>query len=459
MRCPALAGVPLNPCLSTTERWCSRREYEHGHIVPDLRGVPQQVGPHPLRQQGRLGVGELGQPLDEGIEGTVGVPRLPHPVEARNSRSPGRSRTVTPLGGPASDSPRPSGVHASTAVSVTRPSRSSTGAGCPHATIRTASASAVNSSSTAVANNSACADRAESTTSRRSSRAATASRSGRSRTASRNAPEQRGHRRDGRQPVPLHIAHDRPHPVGPSRTSKKSPPDQRPALRRPVQPRAPHRPHPLRQRRHDGPLRGLGDRALGHSWASRRLRTNGHEHAEQPRRSRRSAHPWCPDRSVGRPGRSARPARAAEHRGRGRAVRQHGQRRDGAQQEPDVERIAGSRGSPRTPRPAAGGQHPHPERRRRAPQPASAGPGRGATTGRALRSHPYAATTRAVTARRAATGRALERRERQPDPRRRRVLDVRGEVGDVVEGEAVRLAVRGGRVDGLRVVVGERRCR
>lgn len=183
-------------------------------------------------------------------------------------------------------------------------------------------------------------------------------------------PQERGHRRHRRQPVSLDVAEHRPHPVIARPDVEEVTADQRPALGRPVQTRAAHRTHPLGDRRHDGVLRGLGDRALGVQLVVPTAADVRHEHAQHRDERHRQHIGLARLVELERGQVEHHDHGRAEQRGGRRTVRQDRQRRDRAQHEPDVQRLGAGQGGDTDARDQQERQRPYPARGRRAPQPA-----------------------------------------------------------------------------------------
>lgn len=95
-------------------------------------------------------------------------------------------------------------------------------------------------------------------------------------------PQQRRHRADGREPVPLHIRDQGPHPVRARPHVVKVAADQRAALSGPVERGAVHRPDGGGQRGQHGELGGLGDGADPHQAADVAAADPGDHHTQGP---------------------------------------------------------------------------------------------------------------------------------------------------------------------------------
>lgn len=197
-------------------------------------------------------------------------------------------------------------------------------------------------------------------------------------------PEQRGDGSHGGQSVPLYVTHHGPDSERSAAYVEEVAPDQRLALRGPVQPRAADRPDAVGQRGQNGELSGLGHRPHGDQMRVPAAADQGHEHAEHGDEG---------------DGEQVRVARMVELQGgnvqqeyddraeggrREGPVGEDGQGGDGAQQKTDVQRVAARELTDADPQQQDRRQEPYPPRRGRAAQPS---PAVVPLTGRGLRGH------------------------------------------------------------------------
>ncbi len=183
--------------------------------------------------------------------------------------------------------------------------------------------------------------------------------------------QQSGDRGDRFQPVSPHVGHHGPYAAGPFAHVVQVAAHQRPALRGPVQPRAPHPAHGGGQRRQYGELGGLGHRADRHQ-----LLVAAGAHPGDDRAEHDDDHHREQVRGLDVPGPAAvrqaqrHQGETAEHHDGHRAV---GERRDRCHGDDEVTQLEGLGGDDLgegEEREDHRGQGPQPARLRRSAQPA-----------------------------------------------------------------------------------------
>ncbi len=182
-------------------------------------------------------------------------------------------------------------------------------------------------------------------------------------------PEQRRHRADRRQPVPLDVPDQCPHPVRPGSYVVQVAADQRAVLRRPVEARAAHRTHPFRHRWEDRELGRLRHRPYADQLRVPPLADPGDHHAEYADGGHRGQvrAPGVGDTERVDP--QQQEDDAGEGRGPGRPVREGGHRGQTGQEEPEL-RARGDRLGQDQHDQGGRGRDPGPARRWLAAQPA-----------------------------------------------------------------------------------------
>jgi len=141
-------------------------------------------------------------------------------------------------------------------------------------------------------------------------------------------------------------------------------------LRGPVQTGAANRTDPLRQRGDEGALGGFGDGAFDVELGVTAAAHIRHEHAQQRDEGDGEQVGVAGVVQMEDPGVLQGDDEGPEQGGGRGPVGQHGQRRDGTQQEADVERLGADQGGDHQGHQQYEGQHPYPLRGRRAAQPA-----------------------------------------------------------------------------------------
>lgn len=183
-------------------------------------------------------------------------------------------------------------------------------------------------------------------------------------------PEQRRHRGDRRQAVPLHVGDQRPHPVRSRPYVVQVAADQGAVLRRPVEAGAAHRTHLFRQRREDRQLSRLRHRPHADQLRVPALPDPGDHHAQQPDDGHRGQvrPPRVADTEGGRS--QQYEDERGEERGPARPVREGGHRWQTGQEEPELDVARGEHLREDQPHQGRRGRDPGPARRRLPVQPA-----------------------------------------------------------------------------------------